>query len=67
VAEGACCTGAGGLVAIAGTLTLSLHRRNGPLTGWVYIRVHGHEEPMRLIVAVTGALTVLVLVLPVHP
>src|SRR5262249_1042469 len=49
-------------------LTNSLHRRNGPLTGCLYLRCHGNEEPaMRWIATVTGALTVLVLVLPVHP
>jgi hypothetical protein len=49
-------------------LTVSLHGRNGPLTGQAYRRRHGAPEPvMRLIVALTAALTVLVLVLPVHP
>jgi hypothetical protein len=34
----------------------------------LYLRCHGNEEPgMRLIVTLTAALTVLVLVLPIHP
>jgi len=38
------------------------------LTGWTYRFSHGAAEPdMRLIVALTAALTVLFLVLPVHP
>jgi hypothetical protein len=37
------------------------------LTERAYRRAHGAQEPvMRLIVALTAALTVLVLVLPVH-
>jgi len=58
----------GGRVAIGPNLTLSLHTRNGPLNGPPYRLVHGAREPdMRLIVAFTAALTVLLLVLPVHP
>jgi hypothetical protein len=53
---------------IVATLTDSLHTRNGPLTERVYRRCHGAEErDMRLIVALTAALTVLLLMLPVHP
>jgi hypothetical protein len=38
------------------------------LTGRAYRRSHEALEPdMRLIVALTGALTVLILVLPIHP
>ena len=50
------------------TLTVSLHRENGPLTGRPYRLLHGLQEPhMRLIVALTATLTVLLLVLPIHP
>jgi hypothetical protein len=45
-----------------------LQEENGPLTGREYRLSHEEPEPgMRLIVALTAALTVLVLVLPVHP
>jgi len=57
-----------GRVVIAANLTVSFHRRNGPLTAWPYGRFHGHEVfGMRLIVTLTAALTVLFLVLPAHP
>jgi hypothetical protein len=57
-----------GLVAIAANLTVSLHTRNGPLTVRPYRRRHEDEASgMRLIVTLTAALTVLFLVLPVHP
>jgi len=57
-----------GLVAIVANLTVSLHTRNGPLTVRPYRRRHGDEASgMRLIVTLTAALTVLFLVLPVHP
>jgi hypothetical protein len=57
-----------GRVAIGANLTVSLHTRNGPLTGQLYRRCHGDEVPdMRLIVTLTAALTVLFLVLPAHP
>jgi hypothetical protein len=57
-----------GLVAIAANLTVSLQTRNGPLMGPLYRRTYGNEVPaMRLIVTLTAALTVLFLVLPVHP
>jgi hypothetical protein len=53
---------------LVATLTNSLHRRNDPLTMRVYPQFRGAEEPdMRLIVALTAALTVLILVLPAHP
>jgi hypothetical protein len=45
-----------------------LHTRNGPLTVPPYRLRHGDEVfGMRLIVTLTAALTVLFLVLPVHP
>jgi hypothetical protein len=57
-----------GRVAIVANLTVSFHRRNGPLTGHLYLRCHGDEElHVRLIVTLTAALTVLFLVLPAHP
>jgi hypothetical protein len=57
-----------GRVVIAANLTVSLHTRNGPLTGRLYRRCHGDEVfAMRLIVTLTAALTVLFLVLPAHP
>jgi hypothetical protein len=57
-----------GLVGIAANLTVSFRTRNEPLTALVYARRRGDEEPdMRVIVALIGALTVLALVLPVHP
>jgi hypothetical protein len=56
------------LVVIVANLTVSLHTRNGPLTVRPYRRRHGDEASgMRLIVTLTAALTVLFLVLPVHP
>jgi len=52
---------------IAATLTDSLQTRNGTLTARAYAFLDGAEEPrMRLIVTLTAALTVLLLVLPVH-
>jgi len=49
-------------------LTKCLHRRYGPLTRHLYLRCRENEESdMRLIVTLTAALTVLALVLPVHP
>jgi hypothetical protein len=57
-----------GRVAIAANLTVSLHRRYGPLTAGAYSRFRGDEvSDMRLIVTLTAALTVLFLVLPAHP
>jgi hypothetical protein len=57
-----------GLVTIASKLTISFQSRNGPLTGRLYRHSHEHEDTlMRLIVTLTAALTVLFLVLPVHP
>jgi len=57
-----------GRVAIVANLTVSFHRRNGPLTPAPYRRFRGDEElDMRLIVTLTAALTVLFLVLPAHP
>jgi hypothetical protein len=57
-----------GLAAMAANLTVSLHRRNGPLTERLYRHPHADEErDMRLIVTLTAALTVLILVLPIHP
>ena len=57
-----------GLAAIAANLTVSLPGRNGPLIGRLYRRFYEDEEwDMRLIVTLTAALTVLVLVLPIHP
>jgi hypothetical protein len=57
-----------GLVNIGANLTVSLQTRNGPLTRGLYRFSCEHEEAdMRLIVALTAALTVLFLVLPVHP
>jgi hypothetical protein len=45
-----------------------LHGVDGPLTGRAYRLAHGAPETdMRLIVVLAAALTVLVLVLPVHP
>jgi len=59
----------GARVAIGANLTVSFHRRNGPLTVPLYRRLRGDEEHphMRLIVTLTAALTVLFLVLPAHP
>jgi hypothetical protein len=55
-------------VNIGANLTVSLQSRNGPLTQRLYRFSREHEEAdMRLIVALTAALTVLFLVLPVHP
>ena len=55
-------------VATAANLTVSLHAGNGPLMWRAYIRWHEMgEQDMRLIVTLTAALTVLFLVLPVHP
>jgi len=56
------------LVIIASNLTISFQSRNGPLTRRPYRRSCEHEGThMRLIVTLTAALTVLLLVLPVHP
>jgi hypothetical protein len=52
----------------ARTLTLSLHGRYGPLTRLPYSRrMDTSGSGLRLIVALIGALTVLLLVLPIHP
>jgi len=52
----------------AAALTVSLQQIDGSLIGRAYRLVHGALEPdMRLIVTLTAALTVLVLVLPLHP
>jgi hypothetical protein len=57
-----------GLATIAANLTVSLHCRNGPLTRRLYRHSRADEErEMRLIVTLTAALTVLILVLPIHP
>jgi hypothetical protein len=49
------------------TLTLSLHARHGPLISRLYSRLMDTSgSGLRLIVALVGALTVLLLVLPVH-
>jgi hypothetical protein len=56
------------LVDIGANLTVSLQSRNGPLIRPLYRPCREHEEAdMRLIVALTAALTVLFLMLPVHP
>jgi len=57
-----------GFVTIASKLTISFQSRNGPLMGSLYRLSREHEGTlMRLIVTLTAALTVLFLVLPVHP
>jgi len=49
------------------TLTISLQRGNGPLTRRDYSRAMDSSGTwMRRIVALTGAVTVLLLVLPIH-
>jgi hypothetical protein len=62
-------TSASAALSSGANLTVSLHRRYGPLTAWAYGSVHGDEveSHVRLIVTLTAALTVLFLVLPAHP
>jgi len=57
-----------GLAAIAANLTVSLPGRHEPLIVRLYRDACEDEErDMRLIVTLTAALTILVLVLPIHP
>jgi len=57
-----------GLAGIAATLTVSLRTRYGPLTVPLYSRWRGNQEVhMRLIATIVGTLTLVVLILPVHP
>jgi len=49
-------------------LTVSLRTRYGPLTVPLYSRWRGNQEVhMRLIATIVGTLTLVVLILPVHP